>query len=117
VQTLMFDPVAVVPVRRRGGFRRIATFVAVVALLGAALVIARDAGTPTVRDQGTAVTQVAVDEVAELGAPANLQGQIVDVAALIRAIVCPILARLAAAIPFAGGIIASLLVRFGCISP
>ena len=87
VQTRTLDPVAVVPVSPRAGFRRIATFVAVVALLGAALVIARDAGTPAVRDQGTAVAQVTTDEVAPLGAPASLQGQIVEVAALILAIV------------------------------
>lgn len=113
----LLDPIQQPVAERRGRLRQVVTMLAVVSLLGAALVIARDASTSPVRDKAQVVSQATNLNAADAGAPATLTAQI-DVGGLIRAIVCPILNALAFG-PlggFIGPIIAGLRASFGCVS-
>lgn len=96
---------------RRGGLRRAVTILALLSLLGAALVIARDAGTPTVSDKASIVAEVG--SVADTGAPATL-AQLPPVGGIICATLNAIAATLG---PTGAALIQPLLVLFGCISP
>jgi hypothetical protein len=114
--TQVLDPIQTPVAVRRGGARLVITVCALVALLGAALTVARDAGTPTVEDKAQVVAEVSTAAQAEEGAPANLAAQIIFPP--LQAIVCPILAAVALRVPaFALGIINALRVFFGCVSP
>ena len=68
--TQVLEPVEAVHIRRQFGARAVVSFLAVVALLGAALVIAHDAGTTSV-DQAP-VVQVSDGGAVDLGMPATL---------------------------------------------
>ena len=111
--------VAEAPSQRVHGRGRLAvSLLAVVALLGAALVIAHDAGTPTAEESTKAVTVVDTAAVADSGAPAALRPQIGA-----GAFACPVLEaviNLFLGSPFFGlvvNILIRLRVAFGCISP
>ncbi len=110
----VLDPIPLAVAARRGNGRRMVTLLAMVCLLGAALVIARDAGTPTVPDEAPAVAQVTDLTAADAGAPATLTSQIHFPP--LQHIICPILNHLGH-LPFVGAIINFLRVLFGCISP
>lgn len=89
----------------------------VVALFAAlALVLGGVALATETRADAAPAAAVSADSgaVASVGSAAQI-----DVGALIRAIVCPILARLAAGPfgPLIGNVIATLRARFGCASP
>jgi hypothetical protein len=116
------DPVEV---RRAGSSRRALSIFAALALIVGGVVLARSAepSAPKTKvvtniEDGRAVIDgagAALGRTLGFGAP---QAQI-DVAALIRAIVCPILAALGGG-PLGGligGIIGSLRAAFGCTSP
>ena len=113
----VLDPIQTPVSVRRSPARRVITMLALVSLLGAALVIARDAGSPAVRDKATVAAEVSAVNPSDVGAPATLTAQFFPpIQAIIQAIVCPILNALAG-LPFVGPVINTLRILFGCISP
>lgn len=107
----------------RRSWRAVSVLAAVALVLGG-VVLAR-ASDPAAYDKSEVVTNIDDGSAVVDGAGATLgrslgfgqQAQI-DVGALIRSIVCPILASLANTLPgFVAGIINSLRAAFGCVSP
>lgn len=98
---------------RPGGMasgRRVVALVAALALLLGGFVL--------MSEKADAASGPSVVAAADGGAVASVGTAQVDVDALIRAIVCPILNRLATTLPpFVAGIINALRARFGCVSP
>ncbi len=114
--TEILDPIAPSSADHRGGFRRLATFVTIVALLGAALAIARDAGTPAIEDNTKVLAEMNAPAVAEAGAPASLAPA--QFFPPFQSLVCGILASIARFLPpFVRGIFNAIRAGFGCISP
>jgi hypothetical protein len=114
-------PVEVRTTRR--SWRAVSVFAAVALVLGG--VVLAQASDPATHDKSEVVTNIDDGTAVVDGAGATLgrtlgfgqQAQI-DVGALIRSIVCPLLATLANTLPaFVAGIINSLRASFGCISP
>ena len=107
----------------RRSWRAVSVFAAVALILGG-IVLAR-ASDPATHDKTAVVTNIEDGTAVVDGAGATLgralgfgqQAQI-DVGALIRSIVCPILATLVSTLPaFAASILNGLRSAFGCISP
>ena len=103
---------------RQGRARLTVSLFVLVALLGTALVIAHDAGTPSPEHRSKIVSAVKTSDVADSGAPASLRAQI-----NVSGIACAVLDALVGAFvttpffAFVANILISLRVSFGCVSP